>query len=61
MKGDEKIIHCHIAVGTNKMALYGGHLKEATVSATCEIIFNELGDNLIRKEDQETGLNLISV
>ena len=60
VKGDEKIIHCHIAVGTNEMKLYGGHLKEATVSATCEIIFNEFQDPIMKKEDPETGLNLIN-
>ena len=61
MKGDEKIIHCHIVIGTNEMSLYGGHLKEATVAATCEIIFNELEEVIHKEQDEDTGLNLIEM
>ena len=61
MKGNESIIHCHIVVGTNEMNLYGGHLKEATVAATCEIIFNELEEVVYKEQDEDTGLNLINM
>ena len=59
MKGTEKIIHGHIVVGTDKMELYGGHLKEATVAATCEIILNEFKETIEKHYDEDTGINLM--
>jgi predicted DNA-binding protein with PD1-like motif len=59
-KADEKIIHGHIIVGTEDMKLFGGHLVEATIGVTCEIIFNEFQEPITKKEDQEIGLNLMS-
>lgn len=61
MKGNESIIHCHIVVGTNEMSVYGGHLKEATVAATCEIIFNEFEEAINKERDENIGLNLIRI
>ena len=58
-KGDEIIIHAHIAAGTEKMELYGGHLKEAVVAATCEVIFNDLEETINREYNDDIGLNLI--
>lgn len=58
-KEEEIVIHAHIVVGTDKMELYGGHLKEATVTATCEIILNEFREEINRDYDDNTGLNLI--
>lgn len=59
VKKKEIVVHAHIVVGTDKMELYGGHLKEATVTATCEIIFNEFREEINRDYDDNTGLNLI--
>ena len=60
MKGEEKVVHCNIIVGTDEMALYGGHLFEATVSGTCEIVFNEYKVPIRKEKDPETGLNIIT-
>lgn len=60
MKENERIIHSHIVVGTDKMKLYGGHLKEATVTATCEIVLNEFKEMIEEEYGESTGLNLIS-
>ena len=59
-KDGEKIVHCHIIVGRDDMSLFGGHLVEGTIGVTCEIIFNELGEQIPKKEDPEIGLNLIT-
>ena len=59
MKENERIIHAHIVVGTDKMELYGGHLKEATVAATCEIVLNEFKETIKKEYDKDTGLNLM--
>ena len=61
LKGNEKIIHLHIVVGTNEMTLSGGHLIEATVGVTCEIIFHELKEAIYKEQDENTGLNLIKI
>ena len=58
-KGKEIIIHSHIVLGTYQMEVLGGHLKEATISATCEIILHEFEETLERKYDEDTRLNLI--
>jgi hypothetical protein len=52
-------IHSHIAVSDEAMLVYGGHLKEATVSVTCEIILREFNTKINRVLDKEIGLNLI--
>lgn len=59
VKGKEAIVHAHVAVGTDKMEVYGGHLKEGIVSATCEMVFKEFGKMISKKYDEDTGLNLM--
>ncbi len=58
--GEEKVVHGHIVVGTEGMLLYGGHLREATVAATCEIVFREFKERVSRRYDSEIRLNLIA-
>ena len=41
LKEGKPFIHVHIVVSDENMITKGGHLKEAIVSATCEIIFIE--------------------
>ena len=53
------VVHAHISLGDNKMRLSGGHLKEATVSATCEIVLKVFEEKVERKHDPEIGLNLL--
>ena len=60
-KGEETVIHVHIAVSTKKMEVYGGHLKEAVVAATCEIILNEFQGMINREYSDEIGLNLVKL
>lgn len=60
-KGKEIIIHAHVVVGTDKMAAYGGHLREATVAATCEVMFTAFKTRLKRRYDKNIGLNLIDL
>ena len=59
--GKEIIIHGHIVVGTDKMMLYGGHLREAIIGVTCELIFKEFKTVLKKKHDKNVGLNLMSL
>ncbi|MFH1849457.1 MAG: PPC domain-containing DNA-binding protein [archaeon] len=52
-------IHPHISVSDSEMNCVGGHLKEATVAATCEIVVKVLDGRIGRKFSEEIGLNLL--
>lgn len=53
-------IHAHIVVSDSSMKAYAGHLKEAVVSATCEIVLTHLDAMIGRQHDAITGLNLLN-
>jgi len=57
----EIIVHAHALLSNEKMATFGGHLKSATVSATCEIKLDILDIDLKRKYDKESGLKIINI
>lgn len=58
---DKSYIHAHIVVGDSEFRSWGGHLKEATVGATCEIYLTKLETVLRRKKDEKIGLNLLDI
>ncbi len=54
-------IHSHVTVGDDKFEAKSGHLKEAVVSVTAEIVLMILEGKLTRVMDQEVGLNLLNL
>lgn len=50
--------HFHITVGDEKGLAHGGHLNEAVISATAEIIITKLSGSIDRRKSPETGLNI---
>jgi len=56
LKNDETIIHIHAQL-SGKDICRGGHLAEATVFSTAEVIIGELDYQLWRQTDTYTGLN----
>ncbi len=54
-------IHIHITASDENGVCFGGHLKEARISATCEIVLNIIDCNIDRFYDEKTGLNLINI
>ena len=50
--------HLHMSAGNEKGEVFGGHLKRAVVSATCEMIVTPLEGEIDRRYDPDTGLNL---
>lgn len=54
------LVHAHITVSDSEMHAFGGHLKEATVGASCEIFITPLQGKLERRFDEKTGLNLLN-
>ena len=58
---NEVYLHCHITLSDEKMKAIAGHLKEGTITATCEIIMVKLNANVNRKFDKFIGLNLLEL
>jgi len=55
------IIHCHATITDDHFNAFGGHLFQATVPATLEILIIPFSKALRRKKDSRTGLNLIDI
>ena len=54
-------LHCHIALADKTFMVRGGHLREAVVSAACEITLTRFFDEIERKRDDRTGLVLLDL
>ena len=52
-------VHAHVVVGKSDGSAHGGHILEARVWPTLELILTESPKHLCRKYDPETGLALI--
>jgi len=55
----EPYLHCHVIISDNAFCVFGGHLKTAIVSTTCEIILMKLPVVVERKYNDDIGLNLL--
>ena len=58
---NEPKLHLHVVVGRRDGTAMGGHLLEAHVRPTLEVILTESPAHLCRRHDPETGLALISM
>jgi predicted DNA-binding protein with PD1-like motif len=52
-------VHAHVVVGKRDGTAHGGHLMEAHVRPTLEVILVESPAHLVRRMDPESGLALI--
>jgi uncharacterized protein len=59
-KGEPKI-HAHVVVGKRDGSTLGGHLVQAHVWPTLEVVLTESPRHLRRRTDEETGLALIEL
>jgi predicted DNA-binding protein with PD1-like motif len=59
-KGEPKV-HAHVVLGRSDGTTRGGHLLEARVRPTLEVVLVESPSHLQRKHDPESGLALIRV
>ena len=57
----EPQVHAHVVVGRSDGATRGGHLLEAHVRPTLEVVLVESPEHLQRRTDAETGLPLIDL
>ncbi|MBU1357155.1 MAG: DNA-binding protein [Gammaproteobacteria bacterium] len=59
--GGEPKVHAHMVLGRRDGSTVGGHLLEATVRPTLEVLLVESPGYLRKKCDPETGLALIDI
>ncbi len=52
-------LHMHAVLGDKMHKAIAGHLTSAVVSATCEIIIEQIEGEAHRKHDDNTGLNIM--
>lgn len=54
------VIHLHGSFGTKNYQTLSGHVKRVVVSATCEMLVQQLTGAMERQHDDATGLHLLS-
>lgn len=54
----ERIVHAHAVVGRSDYSTLGGHVVEATVGPTVEVVVRTAPTTICRRDDPDTGLNL---
>lgn len=60
-KDGKPTVHAHVVVGRRDGSAHGGHLVEAWVRPTCELILTEAPVHLRKQIDPESGLALIRI
>jgi len=61
LKDGQAKVHAHVVLGREDGSTVGGHLLEARVRPTLELILTESPSYLRRMHDPETGLALIRI
>lgn len=56
---NQEYVHMHIALGDEKGQVFGGHLNEAIISATAEIIIDGIDGSIDREFNETIGLNIL--
>lgn len=60
LQDDEPKVHAHVVVGQRDTTTRGGHLIDATVRPTLELIVEDVPAHLRKRVDPESGLALIA-
>jgi uncharacterized protein len=58
-KDGEPVVHAHAVIGRKDGTAHGGHLLEARIRPTCEVVLTESPVHLQKQVDPESGLVLI--
>lgn len=57
-ENDTPIIHLHASLSNSNFDVIGGHIKEMTTNATCEVFLFSLEHKLLKSYNNEVGLKL---
>lgn len=55
---NEFYAHLHMSAGDQEGKVFGGHLNNAIISATCEMVIDIIDGKVERRFNEEVGLNL---
>jgi len=61
LKNGEPFPHIHISVSNDECKAFGGHLNEATISATFEGVMQIIDHEIHREFNEDLGLALMNV
>lgn len=61
LKDGQPQVHAHVVIGKSNGAALGGHLLEAKVRPTCEVVLTESPQHLQKRLDPDSGLALIRI
>lgn len=54
----ETYLHLHITASDHEMRAFGGHLNEAVISGTCELVIDVIDGIVDRQFNEDVGLNI---
>jgi uncharacterized protein len=60
-KDGKPVVHAHVVIGKKDGTAPGGHLLEAHIRPTCEVVLTESPAHLQKQIDPESGLVLIKL
>lgn len=61
LKDGKPQVHAHVVIGKSDGTAHGGHLLEARIRPTCEIVLSESPKHLEKQIDPESGIALIRI
>jgi hypothetical protein len=61
IKDGEPVVHAHVVIGKKDGTAHGGHLLQAYVRPTCEVVLTESTAHLQKHIDPESGIAVINL
>jgi len=61
VKSGKPVVHAHAVIGRKDGTAHGGHLLEAHIRPTCEVVLAESPIHLQKQVDPESGLAVIKL
>lgn len=61
LKDGKPVVHAHAVIGKKDGTAHGGHLLEARIRPTCEVVLTESPAHLQKYIDPESGIALIGL
>lgn len=55
----EVYLHLHATIADHELRAFGGHLNEAVICATCEVVIDVIDGTVDREFNEDVGLNTL--